>query len=109
MGADKLAALSEKKLGGAVMATGFNTQVGGGEYRLQFETDNKEHYLLMQETARRCVDSANAAAKSKKSPCETCSVSTNPEGCQKKHCKMWKEWFMNRWEQIHNYGEKHKA
>ena len=38
------------------MATGFNTQVGSGEYRLQFETDNKEYYLLMQETARRCVD-----------------------------------------------------
>ena len=38
------------------MATEFNTQVGNGEYRLQFETDNKEHYLLMQSTARRCVD-----------------------------------------------------
>ena len=38
------------------MATEFNTQVGNGEYRLQFETDNKEYYLLMQETARRRVD-----------------------------------------------------
>ena len=38
------------------METGFNTQVSNGEYRLQFETDNKEHYLLMQSTARRCVD-----------------------------------------------------
>lgn len=38
------------------MATGFNTQIGSGEYRLQFETDNKEYFLLMQETARRCVD-----------------------------------------------------
>ena len=38
------------------MATGFNTQVINGEYRLQFETDNREYYLLMQETARRCVD-----------------------------------------------------
>ena len=38
------------------MATGFNTQVGNGEYRLQFETDNREYYLLMQEAARRCVD-----------------------------------------------------
>ena len=38
------------------MATGFNTQAGNGEYRLQFETDNKEYYLLMQETARHCVD-----------------------------------------------------
>ena len=38
------------------MATGFNTQVSNGEYRLQFETDNREYYMLMQETARRCVD-----------------------------------------------------
>ena len=38
------------------MATGFNTQVSNGEYRLQFETDNREYYLLMQSTARRCVD-----------------------------------------------------
>ena len=38
------------------MATRFNTQVGNGEYRLRFETDNREYYLLMQETARRCVD-----------------------------------------------------
>ena len=38
------------------MATGFNTQVGNGEYRLQFETDNREYYLIMQETARRCID-----------------------------------------------------
>ena len=38
------------------MATEFNTQVSNGEYRLKFETDNKEYYLLMQETARRCVD-----------------------------------------------------
>lgn len=39
-----------------IMATGFNTQVSNGEYSLQFETDNKEYYLLMQETAMRCVD-----------------------------------------------------
>ena len=38
------------------MATGFNTQVGNGEYRLQFETDNREYYMLMQETARRRID-----------------------------------------------------
>ena len=37
------------------MATGFNTRVGDGEYCLQFETDDREYYLLMQETARRCV------------------------------------------------------
>ena len=38
------------------MTTEFNTQVSIGKYRLQFETDNREYYLLMQETARRRVD-----------------------------------------------------
>ena len=38
------------------MATEFNTQVGNGEYRLQFETNNEAHYLLMQSAARQCVD-----------------------------------------------------
>ena len=38
------------------MSTEFNTQIGNGEYRLQFETDNREHYLLLQEMARRLVD-----------------------------------------------------
>ena len=38
------------------MATEFNTQVGNGEYRLQFETDNEAQYLLMQSAARRCID-----------------------------------------------------
>ena len=41
------------------MATEFNTQVGNGEYRLQFETDNEAHYLLMQSAARRCIDHAH--------------------------------------------------
>lgn len=40
------------------MATEFNTQVGNGEYRLQFETNNEAHYLLMQSAARRCIDRA---------------------------------------------------
>ena len=94
---------------GVKMATGFNTQVGDGEYRLQFETDNKEHYLLMQETARRCVDSARLAAQGEKLPCETCTRVEKPEECGNKNCVAWKEWFLSRWEQIHNYGEKHKA
>ena len=38
------------------MATEFNTQVSNEEYRLQFETNNEAHYLLMQSAARQCVD-----------------------------------------------------
>lgn len=41
------------------MATEFNTQVGNEKYCLQFETDNKEQYLLMQSAARRCIDHAH--------------------------------------------------
>ena len=41
------------------MATEFNTQAGNGKYCLQFETDNKAHYLIMQSSARRCVDRAH--------------------------------------------------
>ena len=38
--------------------TGFNTQTCRAEnsYRLQFETDNWEYFLFMQEAARACVD-----------------------------------------------------
>ena len=38
------------------MSTEFNTQIGNCEYRLQFETDDKQQFLYMQEIARRCVD-----------------------------------------------------
>lgn len=41
------------------MATVFNTQVGKGKYCLQFETDNKEHYMLMQSLVRLCMDRTN--------------------------------------------------
>lgn len=41
--------------------TEFNTQICEAErsYRLQFETDNKEHFLVMQEMARKCVGDSN--------------------------------------------------
>ena len=41
------------------MATEFNTQVGNGEYRVQLETNNEAHYLLMQSAARQCVNGAH--------------------------------------------------
>ena len=38
------------------MATTFNTQVGDGQFKLQFETDDQTSYRVMQELARLCVD-----------------------------------------------------
>ena len=51
--------LSKYGTGGPIMATVFNTQVGNGKYCLQFETDNKEHYMLMQSLVRLCMDRTN--------------------------------------------------
>lgn len=44
------------------MATSFNTQTGGGEYHLQFETTDRDKFLFMQEAARRCVDGPEKTA-----------------------------------------------
>ena len=43
---------------------GFNTQVGDGIYKIQFETDNERHYKYMQELARQCVDGEVVRAES---------------------------------------------
>lgn len=63
------------------------------------------HWMQMPELPKE----KEVASKGEKSPCRTCTISTNPTECNKKHCKAWKEWWLGRWEQIHNYGEKHKA
>lgn len=39
--------------------TGFNTQVGGGTYRIQIETDRAEVYKAIQKMAREFVDQEN--------------------------------------------------
>ena len=36
--------------------TGFNTQAGGGVYRIQIETDSQRAYNVIQEVARAFVD-----------------------------------------------------
>jgi hypothetical protein len=39
--------------------TGFNTQVGGGMYRIQIETDRADVYKAIQKMAREFVDQEN--------------------------------------------------
>ena len=43
------------------MATGFSTRSGPDGYRLNFDTDNLDYYLLMQKIARHCVDGKPAS------------------------------------------------
>lgn len=55
------------------MSTSFNTQTGNGEYRIQIETDNEQHYLFLQEIARRCVDGKPLAMELKDTVAPMCS------------------------------------
>lgn len=36
--------------------TNYNSQVGGGKFHIQFETNNKVHYEHVQQAIRECVD-----------------------------------------------------
>ena len=36
--------------------TSYVSQAGEGEYKIQFETDNREHYLRVQQAIRDCID-----------------------------------------------------
>lgn len=36
--------------------------------------------------------------KYKKSPCATCRRVKNPANCENKYCKLWQNWFVDRWD-----------
>ncbi len=38
------------------MATEWKAQIGGGEYRLQFETNNYEYYKIVEKACQRVMD-----------------------------------------------------
>lgn len=54
------------------MATGFSTRSGPDGYRLNFDTDNQDYYLLMQKIARHCVDGKPAADVAEVVRCKDC-------------------------------------
>ena len=43
----------------------------------------------------------------KPSPCLFCKLVADPRACEDKSCKLWQEWFLQRWEMIHAYPRKH--
>ena len=36
-------------------------------------------------------------------PCKTCTRVSDPVSCHAKGCPDWQEWFLARWQEIHNY------
>lgn len=41
------------------------------------------------------------------SPCLTCTRVKDPENCGNVNCKLWREWFIGKWDKINGYSEKH--
>lgn len=37
------------------------------------------------------------------SPCLRCERVPEPEKCDNKECRPWRQWFLDRWELIHRY------
>ncbi len=65
--------------------TGFNTQVGGGLYRIQIETDRSEVFNVIQDMARAFVDTerTSAVVVSKKEKANANGVSEHSSvGCE---------------------------
>jgi len=41
------------------------------------------------------------------SPCLGCTRVKDPRSCENKNCVPWRNWFLQRWEWIHNYPRVH--
>lgn len=54
------------------MATSWKSQQGNGEYSLQFETDNKEKYKLVERAAQMAVDGKTVADVMEVVRCKDC-------------------------------------
>ena len=39
---------------------------------------------------------------SNESPCLTCTRVKDPGNCENKQCKVWREWWLKKWEEIRN-------
>jgi hypothetical protein len=37
------------------------------------------------------------------SPCIVCNRVKDPENCENKQCRVWRDWFCTRWELIHRF------
>ena len=47
----------------------------------------------------------SVAKRKKQSPCLSCTRVPNPNECENKLCKPWRQWFMERWAEIHAFAQ----
>ena len=41
-------------------------------------------------------------------PCKNCTRVQNPRDCENKQCRVWQQWFLSHWEDIHGYYQKYQ-
>lgn len=52
---------------------------------------------------RKCVVETEETNEDKnQSPCDTCTRVEDPINCERKCCKPWQEWWMQRWDEVRN-------
>ena len=37
------------------------------------------------------------------SPCKNCSRVRNPDACENKNCRVWRQWFQQRWDETRKH------
>lgn len=42
-----------------------------------------------------------------KSPCRSCTRVKDPGNCENKCCRVWNQWFLKSWADIHGYYQRY--
>lgn len=42
-----------------------------------------------------------------KSPCRSCTRVKEPGNCENKCCRVWNQWFLKSWADIHGYYQRY--
>lgn len=83
-----------------VAAVNKNMAATGSTLPMAAMTDyTHRHYTSMKEVCQ--LGGTNI--RKYPSPCLSCTRVAAPRACENKNCKLWRQWFLDRWDLIHQY------
>lgn len=65
----------------------WNAQIGGGKYAIQFETDNRDLFRLVEQACQIAIDRNELARLREEKSCETCAHYDEQYGYDLLRCK----------------------
>lgn len=65
----------------------WNAQIGGGKYAIQFETDNRDLFRLVEQACQIAIDRNELARLREEKSCETCAHYDEQYGYDMPQCK----------------------